>query len=61
MPMKNFTQQSFLKNELNMEAKYEVDRLHIPSDQSIKFILAYSKSLEARRSKFVNDMLLNLN
>jgi hypothetical protein len=59
--MKNFTQQSFLKNELNMEAKYDVDRLHIPSDQSIKFILAYSKSIEARRSKHINDMLLNLN
>ena len=61
MPMKNFTQQSFLKNELNMEAKYDVDRLHMPSDQSSKFILAYSKSIEAKLSKHINNMLLNLN
>jgi len=59
--MKNSTPYLTPKNHFNVEANTELNQLHSPSSQSINLILAYSKSLEARPSKFINKVLLNLN
>ena len=61
MPMKNFTQNYSLKNQLNVEESPEEKGYQSPSKQSVKIILAYSKSLEAHRSKYTDEVLLNLN
>jgi hypothetical protein len=44
-----------------MEASHEKTRLEIPSNKSIRLIMSYSKSLEAHSSKYMKDILLNLN
>lgn len=60
MPMKNFTPYYSSKNS-QMEASPEEKRLPQPQKQSIELILAYSKSLEAKRSEYMSEMLLTLN
>lgn len=59
--MKNFTQFYSSKNQMNVEANPEKKSLQSPKKQSIEFILAYSKSVEGRSSKYMNEMLINLN
>lgn len=59
--MKNFTQNYSPKNQLNVEANPEKNSLQSPKRQSVEFILAYSKSVEGRSSKYMNEMLINLN
>ena len=59
--MKNSTHFITSKNHLNMEASPDKPRVHSPSGQSIRFILSYSRSLEAQSSKYMKDVLLNLN
>jgi len=44
-----------------MEASPDKPRVHSPSDQSIRFILSYSRSIEAHTSKYMKDVVLNLN
>jgi hypothetical protein len=61
MPMKNFTQSYSSKNDSHLEASPEKECLPHPRKQSIEMILAYSKSLEVKRSNYVSDMLLTLN
>ncbi len=59
--MKNFTPYSSLNSQINMEAKHDEESHKSPKDQTIKFILAYSKSIEAHPSKHFNNLILNLN
>ena len=59
--MKNSTHFITPKNHLNMEASPDKPRVHSPSDQSIRFILSYSRSIEAHTSKYMKDVVLNLN
>jgi len=59
--MKNFTHYYSSKNDSHLEASPEEKRLPQPQKQSIEMILAYSKSLEAKRSEYMSDMLLTLN
>ena len=59
--MKNFTPFYSPKEHLNVEANPEKKSLHSPKKQSIDFILAYSRSLEAKQSKYINDMHYTLN
>lgn len=59
--MKNSLQYYSLKNQLNMEVNLEKRTLQSPKKRSIDLILAYSKSLEARSSRYMDKMLLTLN
>lgn len=59
--MKDFTQFLSSENHLNLEKSLEKGELQSPSRQSVKLILSYSKALEARTSKYVKNVLMNLN
>lgn len=59
--MKDFTQFYSSKNQLNMEQSLEKGELQSPSMQSVRTILSYSKALDARTSKYVKNVLMNLN
>ena len=59
--MKDSTHYFTSKNHLDMEVSHDKTRLHSPSNQSIKLIMAYSRSLEAHSSKYMKNVLMNLN
>jgi hypothetical protein len=59
--MKDFTPFYSSKNHLNVEANPVKNNFHSPKKQSIDFILAYSKSVEAKASKYIGGMLYNIN
>lgn len=59
--MKNFTPYSSLNGQMKMEANSEIENHQSPKNQTINFILVYSKSIEAYPSKHLNKMILNLN
>jgi hypothetical protein len=61
MPMRNFIPLFLLKNQLSEEEILEEKNLLSPKRSSIHRLLAYSKSLEVKPSKYMNEVLLHLN